>query len=108
MLFLRQQRDLAGIIAVLQPMPAPLTDNAEAWLRLGEALFWSHRLDAAVTAFERCVLLDDTVHLAHNNLAWILATERGHPDDALRHAQRALALAGQVADYHDTYLEVVW
>jgi tetratricopeptide (TPR) repeat protein len=103
----RRRNDVGALLAILQPMPPTLADSGEAWLHLGEAQFWSGDLDAALASFERSLARDDSLHRAHNAMAWILATERDQAARALPHAERALALGDQVVDYHDTYLEVL-
>ena len=57
--------------------------------------------------YELAVGLADSLHLAHNNLAWALATSLDRAADALPHAKRAIELMENEAEYHDTYVEVL-
>ena len=73
----------------------------------GEALQRLGRTGEAVDAYRRALSVADSLHLAHNNLAWALATELDAAAEALPHAQRAIELNPDSADYQDTYLEVL-
>lgn len=81
--------------------------RGEAHLYLGIAQYRLGRVDDAMASFRRAVSLDDSLHLAHNNLAWLLATRNGDYGTALRHARRAIELSPDEPEYHDTYLEVL-
>jgi choline-sulfatase len=82
-------------------------DVAEVHLYRGVA---QHRLgdaNGAAASFAHAVQLDSSLHLAHNNLAWLLATSFGRAEEALPQAQQAIALCPHEPEYHDTYVEVL-
>ncbi len=84
-----------------------LADHGEAQQYLGFSQQVLGQVDQAQQTYERSLQFDQKLHLSHNNLAWILATERGEALRALDHAEKALALNPGEVEYHDTYLEVL-
>jgi len=98
-----QWQALADQLAV----DSALENSGEAQLLRGEALQRLARFEDAVIHYERAIDLADSLHLAHNNLAWALATNLDRAPEALAHAERALELAPDEAEYHDTYVEVL-
>ncbi|HMB71296.1 MAG TPA: tetratricopeptide repeat protein, partial [bacterium] len=93
-----------GMLAALSP--AAFDGNAEVQLYRGVAHHWRGELGPALKSFTEAVSRDDTLHLAHNNRAWILATG-GRPADALESARRAVELLPQEPEYRDTLIEVL-
>jgi Tfp pilus assembly protein PilF len=60
---------------------------------------------AALLGFRKAVDLDPELTLAHNNLAWLLVTrpqDDGDAAEAVRHARRAVELAGDESNYLNT------
>ena len=104
-LYLRAERRWQEIVTLLTPELAQA--DGETQQVYGEALQRLGRNEEAVAVYRRAIGLADSLHLAHNNLAWALATELDRAEEALAHAQRAIALKPDSADYHDTYLEVL-
>jgi tetratricopeptide (TPR) repeat protein len=80
---------------------------APAHLYRGVAQLWLGDAAAASASFTRAIELDPSLHLAHNNAAWLLATREGRPQAALALAERAVALLPEEPEYHDTYAEVL-
>ncbi len=64
-----------------------------AWLGLGNARYAQGNLSGAVAAFRHAVAADPVSAAAQNNLASVLL-EQGRLDEALTHAERAVALGG--------------
>lgn len=73
----------------------------------GELLYRLGDKDGAIASLDRATAAVDTLAMAENSLAWLLATWRDDPDGALPHAERALALEPGEPEIHDTYLEVL-
>jgi tetratricopeptide (TPR) repeat protein len=92
---------------MLRVLANPAFDgDAEVQLYRGVAHHWRGELGPALQSFTEAVKLDDTLHLAHNNRAWILAT-RGRPSDALVSARRAVELLPSEPEYRDTLIEAL-
>jgi len=79
--------------------------RSEAALYRGEAHHRLGQMPEAERWYRRAIALQSDLHLARNNLAWLLATS-GRPTEALPHAERAIQLHDD-PEYHDTYLEVL-
>ncbi len=79
----------------------------EFHLYRGVAQLWLGDVNGAAASFTRAAQLDGSLHLAHNNLAWLLATSFGRAEEALPQARQALALLPQEPEYHDTFVEVL-
>ena len=70
-----------------------LRPDAMAHWQLGEIYVQLHRLDRAVTSYEKAISLNPELAKTANNLAWILATSN---DRQLRNPSRALDLATSI------------
>jgi len=100
-------------VAELRQSHAALPGNIELALDLVPELERLQRPDEAEELFalvyrvgrQVCDDFPDSA-LAHNNLAWLAARCGRRLDDALAHAQRAVALAPDKAAYLDTLAEV--
>jgi spermidine synthase len=72
---------------------------AAAHYNLGRSLESAGDQLSAIQHYRRAVLCRDDYVAAHNNLAWILATDASEhvrdPDDALLHARRAVELTNE-------------
>jgi choline-sulfatase len=90
-----------------QPAATDLAASGEAHLRLGLAQQMLGRVPDAIDSYRQAIALADTLDLAQNNLAWLLATERDQAQEALAHAIRAIELLPTEPEYQDTYLEVL-
>ena len=106
-LYLRSDGDWQGIVNLLTAASADVAAYGEAQLYLGESLQRLGRHADAVQSYERALAVADSLHLAHNNLAWALTTEMDEQGRALTHALRAIELRPNQPDYHDSYLEVL-
>jgi tetratricopeptide (TPR) repeat protein len=104
-LYLRSERRWQEIVELLRPELSAADGETQQFY--GEALQRLGQHEGAARAYRSAIGLADSLHLAHNNLAWALATELGAPQEALPHAARAIELWPDSADYHDTYLEVL-
>ena len=77
-----------------------------ARLFLGNALFGLGRLDEAEEAYREAVrLLPDNAE-ARNNLAWLLHTRGGKPEEAEALAARAVELEPERPEFRDTLDQV--
>ncbi|WP_333839937.1 tetratricopeptide repeat protein [Pelomicrobium sp.] len=76
--------------------------NADAQFKLGTAYHGSGRMVEAEKAYRAALKADPRHAPAHNNLAWLLAQSGQRLDEALRLAQKAVALSPGVGTFHDT------
>jgi WD40 repeat protein len=82
--------------------------DEEAWALFRQAgdLQEAGKLGEAVAVFRRAVNRSPDLALAHNTLAWLLATApppHRRPDEAVAHARRAVKLAPDERMYFNTY-----
>lgn len=91
----------------LRRAAARLPDSGEPWLELGEVSRRRGRFAEAVRHYGEALRRDDTLHLAHNNRAWLLATELDRAAEAIASARRAVELRPDLPDYRDTLVEVL-
>jgi len=73
-----------------------------AWVRLGVVLLQQKKTDEAMDAFNKGVTLDPTQFVAWNNMAWIVATQKGDLARAKVYIGTALNLAPEHPDLLDT------
>lgn len=76
--------------------------NADAWFKLGAAYHGSGQKTEAEKAYRAALEVNPRHAPAHNNLAWLLAQGGQRLDEALRLAQKAVALSPGVGTFHDT------
>lgn len=72
------------------------------WMRTAMLQHRSARLDEAVAAYRRVIAIDAAQPLAYNNLAAIAVDRRQDLAQAEQWARKAIELAPQAADFHDT------
>jgi Tfp pilus assembly protein PilF len=82
-------------------------DVAEAHNGLGNALVQLGKLDAAVTSFERAIVLRPDFAEAHNNLGWTLC-KQGKFEEAEAACRRAVAIAPNYAEAHARLGKILW
>ena len=78
------------------------SDNAAAHLLLGYLDDSSGQTAAAVDHYKRVLEWDPNNTVALNNLAFVLLSRSNQPDDAIKYAERARALAPESAAVADT------
>jgi tetratricopeptide (TPR) repeat protein len=80
--------------------------HSGAYYNLGNVLIDMNALDEAVTAYKKVICLDPDSAGAYNQVAWILATSSDlriqNPEQAVRLAKKAVALAPQVGECWNT------
>jgi serine/threonine protein kinase/Flp pilus assembly protein TadD len=69
--------------------------SADAWFLLGNGLRVREKWEEAIAAFRKAIDIDPKLSLAHDSLAWILATR---PETELRDSNRAVALAKRAVE----------
>lgn len=98
-LTIRRNYDYRSEIALWQDTADKRPANPRAHYNLGVALFLSGRAEEAVARYESALRLEPDYVDAHNNLAWILATDGNErlrdAGRAVRHAERACELNGR-------------
>ena len=75
---------------------------AVLYVKLGTLQQSARRLPDAEASFRKAVALDSAFHPAWNNLAWLGAEMRKDLDNSLAASRRAVELAPNNANYHDT------
>ncbi len=73
-----------------------------AHLKMGMALQGLGQQREAESAYKRAIASNPKLALAYNNLAWMAADSRTNLASAEQWARKAVELAPQVADFHDT------
>jgi tetratricopeptide (TPR) repeat protein len=74
----------------------PFTADVQPLLKQAEQLEATGQIGPAIERLRQAARMSPDFAEVHNNLAWLLAASRGplrDPDDALRHARRAVELA---------------
>ncbi len=102
-----RNRDYRDAITIWRSATERRATNPRSHFNLGNELMEAGSLPEAVASFERALRLDPDHDRALNNIAWIYATssaaDRRQIDEALRLAERAVALSeGKEANYLDT------
>lgn len=81
-------------------------DLAATCYNLGLVYSRLDRLREAIEAYRRAIQLDGQLAIGHNNLALLLIVTE--PDQALKHAQQAVRLQPENANYLDTLGEIYY
>lgn len=76
--------------------------NAEAHLKLGMSLQAQQKPAAAEQHYLAAIQIDPRLAIAYNNLAWMAAKNRKRSPQAIRWAEKAVSLAPDSAEFHDT------
>lgn len=86
---------------------ARTSENAPAYVNLGQALYENGKAAEAIAAFETAVRFNPKLPMAHSSLG-VALLETGQPEQSIIHLQEALRLAPQFAEAHynlgNTYL----
>ena len=87
-----QQRLFADAIAVYQQLTSTHPNEAKAWVRQGVLHLKQHQVSDAILAFTQTIAVDENSADAHNNLAWLYASQGEQLKRAIELAERAVAL----------------
>ena len=92
------QRELfADAIAVYQQLISIHPNDAKAWVRQGVLHLKQQQVSDALHAFTQAITVDENSADAHNNLAWLYASQGEHLKRAVELAERAVALDANAA-----------
>lgn len=89
---------LADFAAAVRAQP----NRISALLKLGSLQQQLGRAEAATKSYLAVIKLDSRQAVAYNNLAWMAAENGKNLDQAERWSLKAVELAPEVADFHDT------
>ena len=92
-----QQHLFAEAIAVYQQLTSIHPDDAKAWVRLGVLQLKQQQVSDAISAFIQAIAVDENSADAHNNLAWLYATQGEELERAVELAERAVELDANAA-----------
>ena len=87
-----QQRLFADAIAVYQQLTSIHPNEAKAWVRQGVLHLKQQQVSDAILAFTRAIAVDENSADAHNNLAWLYASQGERLKYAVELAERAVTL----------------
>ena len=87
-----QQHLFVNAIAVYQQLTSLHPDEAQAWVRQGVLHLKQQQTSEAIHAFRQAIAVDENSADAHNNLAWVYATQGEQLKRAVELAERAVAL----------------
>jgi len=87
-----QQRQFDDAIATYHRLTDIHPNNAQAWVRQGVLHLKLEQVEEAMTVFAQAVAVDENSADAHNNLAWLYATQGRDLARAVALAERAVAL----------------
>ena len=87
-----QQHQLGEAITVYQQLTEGHPDDAKLWVRLGVLYINQQQVSDAITAFTKAITVDENSADAHNNLAWLYATQGEKLARAVELAEHAVAL----------------
>ena len=87
-----QQHQFADAIRTYQQLTATHSNEAKAWVRQGVLHLKLQQTSAAIHAFREAIAADESSADAHNNLAWLYATQGEKLEQAVKLAERAVAL----------------
>ena len=92
-----QQRKFADAINVYQQLTSIHPDDAKAWVRQGVLHLKQQQVSDAIHAFTQAIAVDENSADAHNNLAWLYASQGEHLKRAVELAERAVTLEENAA-----------
>lgn len=109
----RQQGDFAQARKMLEAVFGKSPPTAEGRVALADLGAEEKLYAEAVEQYQAALRMNPDLAVAHNNLAWLYATcddpKFRHPQQALEHARRAVALSGgKEAAYVDTLAEALF
>lgn len=95
---LQQRGRTAEALAAFEKATELAPDNPHAWVALGIAAYELGDLKRSADAYRKALQLDQTLSVAHNNLAYVLYDEE-QVDQAVQEWQKAIEyLPGSLAD----------
>jgi tetratricopeptide (TPR) repeat protein len=89
---------LADYAAALRTRPG----DVALLLKQGSVLQQAGRAGEAAKSYQEAIKADPRAAVAYNNLAWMAAESRTNLEQAERWARKAIELAPNAADFHDT------
>ena len=92
-----QQHRFADALAVYQQLIFIHPNDAKAWVRQGVLHLKQKQVPEAIHAFTQAITVDEDSADAHNNLAWLYASQGEHLQRAVELAERAVALDANAA-----------
>lgn len=92
-----QQHLFTDAIATYQQLTSIHPDDAKAWVRLGVLQLKQQQVSDAISAFTQAITVDGNSADAHNNLAWLYATQGEELERAVELAERAVELDANAA-----------
>lgn len=87
-----QQQLFADAIAIYKRLTSVHPRDAKAWVRQGVLHLKQQQVSEAILAFTQAIAADETSADAHNNLAWLYASQGEQLKRAVELAERAVAL----------------
>ncbi len=87
-----QQQLFADAIAVHQQLTSIHPNEVKAWVRQGALYLKQQQVPDAIRVFTQAIAVDENSADAHNNLAWIYASQGKQLKRAVELAERAVAL----------------
>lgn len=87
-----QQNRFGEAIAVYRQLTEVNPNDATPWVRLGVLHLKQQQTSEAIAAFTQAIAIDENSADAHNNLAWLYATQGKELPRAVELAKRAVAL----------------
>ena len=92
-----QQYMFTDAIAVYQQLTSIHPNDAKPWVRQGVLYLKQQQVSEAIHAFTQAIAVDENSADAHNNLAWLYASQGEHLKRAVELAKRAVALDANAA-----------
>ena len=87
-----QRQLFADAIAVYRQLTSTHPNEAKAWVRQGVLHLKQQQVSDAILAFTQAIAVDENSADAHNNLAWLYASQGEQLKRAVELAERAVAL----------------
>ena len=87
-----QQRQFAEAITVYRQLADAHPNDVRPWVRLGVLHLKQQQVSDAILAFTQAIAVDENSADAHNNLAWLYATQGEELERAVGLTERAVAL----------------
>ena len=87
-----QRQLFADAIAVYRQLTSTHPNEAKAWVRQGVLHLKQQQVSDAILAFTQAIAVDENSADAHNNLAWLYASQGKQLKRAVELAERAVAL----------------
>jgi len=109
----QQKGDVGQVAKIFEEMLGDEAKGSEGQRALGDLYSQDDFYQEAIQQYKKALELDGKNAVAHNNLAWLLATAKDqqfrNPQAALEHAQKAVALSEwKEATFIDTLAEALF